>query len=143
MDRYDKRKGKIHPERFVSNDRRRSQSPSTDQDVPSRRCRVTNTPARYSQCNAQIMGCMPRDPYRITIHQKFDEHGEPEGEQEVLLRRIKALKRRQGQGNLLIRNSGSPFSDAIRGTCFSKKFRMPHMEQFKANTDPQEHVRRY
>ncbi|KAK3229910.1 hypothetical protein Dsin_001791 [Dipteronia sinensis] len=56
---------------------------------------------------------------------------------------MKALERRQSRGNLLIGNSSSPFSDSIRQARFSEKFRMSHMEQFKANTNPREHVRRY
>ncbi|KAK3204723.1 hypothetical protein Dsin_018769 [Dipteronia sinensis] len=42
-----------------------------------------------------------------------------------------------------LEKTGSPFSDTIGQARFSKKFRMPHVEQFKANTYPQEHVRRY
>ncbi|KAK3212416.1 hypothetical protein Dsin_017122 [Dipteronia sinensis] len=38
---------------------------------------------------------------------------------------------------------GSLFADPIRQARFLEKFRMPYMEQFKANTDPQEPVRRY
>ncbi|KAK3225385.1 hypothetical protein Dsin_005247 [Dipteronia sinensis] len=56
---------------------------------------------------------------------------------------MEALEWRQGHKILLIGNSGSSFSTSIRQAHFSEKFRMPHVEQFKANTDPQEHVRRY
>ncbi|KAK3204978.1 hypothetical protein Dsin_019024 [Dipteronia sinensis] len=77
-------------------------------------------------------------PYQL-FTPVFGEHGELEGEREVLLRRIEALERRKGRGNLLIGNSGSLFTVSIRQACFSEKFMMPHVKKFKANTYPQEH----
>ncbi|KAK3204251.1 hypothetical protein Dsin_018297 [Dipteronia sinensis] len=74
---------------------------------------------------------------------RFDERVEPEGERKVLLRKIEDLERRQGRGNLLIGNFGSPLATSIKQACFLEKFNMPHVEQFKANIDPQEQVRRY
>ncbi|KAK3231821.1 hypothetical protein Dsin_003702 [Dipteronia sinensis] len=57
------------------------------------------------------------DGERVTTEETgitFDEHGESEGEHKVLLRRIEALERKQGCGNLLIGSSGSPFTASIR-----------------------------
>ncbi|KAK3225442.1 hypothetical protein Dsin_005304 [Dipteronia sinensis] len=53
------------------------------------------------------------------------------------------MEQRQGHVNLLFGNSGSPFVTSIKQARFSENFRMPQVEQFKANTDPQRHVRRY
>ena len=39
--------------------------------------------------------------------------------------------------------SDSPFTNDILQMPFPKRFRMPHVEQFKKDTDPKEHVRRY
>ncbi|KAK3212511.1 hypothetical protein Dsin_017217 [Dipteronia sinensis] len=122
--------------------RRRSQSASTDEEVLSKRHREATLTQRYNIRDTQVIWRASKDPYGLIVCQKFDECGEPEGEREVLLRRIEALEWRQGHRNLLICNFGSPFTALIRQERFLEKFRRPHVEQFKANTDPQEHVRR-
>ncbi|KAK3182888.1 hypothetical protein Dsin_030174 [Dipteronia sinensis] len=143
LGRYDRGQTEYTHEDHYGSHRRRSRSTSTDEDVPPRRCRVTSPPIRFNQLYVQITWSIPRDPYEITVSQNFDKHREPDGKREVMLRRKEALERRQGQCNILIGNSNSLFSDAIQRACFSEKFRMLHMEQFNANIDPQEYVRRY
>ncbi|KAK0574135.1 hypothetical protein LWI29_018737 [Acer saccharum] len=96
-DRYDRDRVKFVRKDRYGNLMRRSRSASTDEDIPPRRHRSTIPPVRYNLRNAQIMGRISKDPYGLTIRQKFNEHGEPEGEREILLRRMEALERRQGK----------------------------------------------
>ncbi|KAK1563249.1 hypothetical protein Q3G72_024787 [Acer saccharum] len=53
-----------------------------------------------------------------------------------------ALVRRYGRNELSDDESGSPFTNGVLRMPFLERFRMPHVEQFKKDTDPKEHVRR-
>ncbi|KAK0571607.1 hypothetical protein LWI29_018776 [Acer saccharum] len=53
-----------------------------------------------------------------------------------------ALVRRYGHNELSNDESGSPFTNRVLRIPFPERFRMPHVEQFKKDTDPKEHVRR-
>ena len=48
-----------------------------------------------------------------------------------------------GCNELSDEESGSPFTNGVHRMLFLERFRMPHMEQFKKDTDPKEHIRRY
>ncbi|KAK3188945.1 hypothetical protein Dsin_028506 [Dipteronia sinensis] len=91
---------------------------------------------------------------KLTISQNFNAVGEPEGDRDILIqsltrevennrRQMDALVRRYGRNELSDDESGSPFTNRILRTPFPERFRMPHVEQFKKDTDPKEHVRRY
>ncbi|KAK1578211.1 hypothetical protein Q3G72_028517 [Acer saccharum] len=54
-----------------------------------------------------------------------------------------ALVRRFRRNELSDDKSGSPFTNGVLRMPLSKRFKMPHVEQFKKDTDPKEHVRRY
>ena len=54
-----------------------------------------------------------------------------------------ALVRRYGRNELSDDESGSPFTNGVLRMPFPERFRMPHIELFKKDTDPKEHVRRY
>ncbi|KAK0591390.1 hypothetical protein LWI29_000931 [Acer saccharum] len=53
-----------------------------------------------------------------------------------------ALVRRYGRNELSDDESGSPFTNGVLRMPFPERFRMPHIELFKKDTDPKEHVRR-
>ncbi|KAK0591822.1 hypothetical protein LWI29_008808 [Acer saccharum] len=80
--------------------------------------------------------------------------GEPKGDQDILIqsltrevqnnrRQMDALVRRYERNELLDDESSSPFTNGVLRMPFPERFRMPHVEQFKKDTDPKEHVRRY
>ena len=80
--------------------------------------------------------------------------GEPEGDRDILIqsltrevqnnrRQMDALVRRYGRNELSDDELGSPFANEVLRMPFPERFRMPHVEQFKKDTDPKEHVRRY
>ena len=54
-----------------------------------------------------------------------------------------ALVRCYGCNELSDDESDSPFTNGILRMPFLERFRMPHVEQFKKDTDLKEHVRRY
>ncbi|KAK0593259.1 hypothetical protein LWI29_033744 [Acer saccharum] len=58
-------------------------------------------------------------------------------------RQMDALVRRYGRNELSDDESRSPFTNGILRMPFPERFRMPHIELFKKDTDPKEHVRRY
>ncbi|KAK0602658.1 hypothetical protein LWI29_035740 [Acer saccharum] len=91
---------------------------------------------------------------KLTISQNFDASGEPEGDRDILIqsltrevqnnrRQMDALVRRYGRNELSDDESGSPFTNGVLRMPFPERFRMPHIELFKKDTDPKEHVRRY
>ncbi|KAK0590805.1 hypothetical protein LWI29_031928 [Acer saccharum] len=53
-----------------------------------------------------------------------------------------ALVRRYGRNELSDDESGSLFTNGVLRMPFPERFRMPHIELFKKDTDPKEHVRR-
>ena len=54
-----------------------------------------------------------------------------------------ALIRRYKHNELSDDESDIPFTNDILRMPFSERFRIPHMKQFKKDTYPKEHVRRY
>ncbi|KAK3212513.1 hypothetical protein Dsin_017219 [Dipteronia sinensis] len=62
--------------------RRRSQSASTDEEVLSKRHREATLTPRYNIRDTQVIWRASKDPYGLIVCQKFDECGEPEGERE-------------------------------------------------------------
>ena len=54
-----------------------------------------------------------------------------------------ALVRHYGRNELSDDELGSPFTNGILRMPFPESFKMPHVEQFNKDTDPNEHVRRY
>ncbi|KAK0606022.1 hypothetical protein LWI29_033256 [Acer saccharum] len=91
---------------------------------------------------------------KLTISQNFNAIGEPEGDRDILIqsltrevqnnrRQMDALVRRYGRNELSDDESGSPFTNGVLRMPFPERFRMPHIELFKKDTDPKEHVRRY
>ncbi|KAK1554477.1 hypothetical protein Q3G72_012781 [Acer saccharum] len=90
---------------------------------------------------------------KLTISQGFNSMGEPEGDRDILIQsltrevqnnrqQMDALVRRYGRNKLSDDESSSPFTNGILRMPFPERFRMPHVEQFKKDTDPKEHVRR-
>ncbi|KAK1550753.1 hypothetical protein Q3G72_024197 [Acer saccharum] len=90
---------------------------------------------------------------KLTISQNFNALGEPEGDRDILIqsltrevqnnrRQMDALVRRYGRNELSDDESGSPFTNGVLRMPFPERFRMPHIELFKKDTDPKEHVRR-
>ena len=80
--------------------------------------------------------------------------GEPERDRDILIhsltrevqnnrRQIDALVRQYGRNELSDDESGCPFTNGVLRMSFPERFRMPHVEQFKKDTNPKEHVRRY
>ncbi|KAK1552517.1 hypothetical protein Q3G72_018631 [Acer saccharum] len=91
---------------------------------------------------------------KLTISQNFNALGEPEGDRDILIqsltrevqnnrRQMDALVRRYGRNELSDDESGSPFTNGVLRMPFPERFRMPHIELFKKDTDPKEHIRRY
>ncbi|KAK1563835.1 hypothetical protein Q3G72_033545 [Acer saccharum] len=91
---------------------------------------------------------------KLTVSQNFNAMGEPEGDRDILIqsltqevqnnrRQMDALVRRYGRNELSDDESESPFTNEVLRTPFPERFRMPHLKQFKKDTDPKEHVRRY
>ncbi|KAK0605493.1 hypothetical protein LWI29_027475 [Acer saccharum] len=91
---------------------------------------------------------------KLTISQNFNALGEPEGDRNILIqsltrevqnnrRQMDALVRRYGRNELSDDESGSPFTNGVLRMPFLERFKMPHIELFKKDTDPKEHVRRY
>ena len=54
-----------------------------------------------------------------------------------------ALVRCYKRNKLSDDESGSSFTNGVHRMPFQERFKMPYMEQFKKDTDPQEHIRRY
>ncbi|KAK0590681.1 hypothetical protein LWI29_030373 [Acer saccharum] len=90
---------------------------------------------------------------KLTISQNFNALGEPEGDRDILIqsltrevqnnrRQMDASVRRYGRNELSDDESGSPFTNGILRMPFLERFRMPHIELFKKDTDQKEHVRR-
>ena len=53
------------------------------------------------------------------------------------------LVRRKGHNERSNDESGSPFTNGILWMPFLERFRMPHVEQFKKDTNLKEYVKRY
>ncbi|KAK0590984.1 hypothetical protein LWI29_034021 [Acer saccharum] len=99
-----------------------------------------------------------RDHPRRCSHRRdrssSSEEREPEGNRDILIqsltrevqnnrRQMDALVRQYGRNELSDDESGSPFTNGVLRMPFPERFRMPHIELFKKDTDPKEHVRRY
>ncbi|KAK0579183.1 hypothetical protein LWI29_022333 [Acer saccharum] len=99
-----------------------------------------------------------RDHPRRRSHQRdrssSSEEREPEGDRDILIqsltrevqnnrRQMDALVRRYGRNELSDDESRSPFTNGVLRMPFPERYRMPHIELFKKDTDPKEHVRRY
>ena len=80
--------------------------------------------------------------------------GELEGDMDILIQsltrevqnnrwQMDALVRRYECNELSNDESSSPFTNGVLRMPFLERFRMPHVEQFKKEMDPKEHVRRY
>ncbi|KAK0582346.1 hypothetical protein LWI29_024479 [Acer saccharum] len=84
---------------------------------------------------------------RMTIKSRLDPAGEPTGQRDVTLqelsRKVSAMARRYGRNVSSDDESDSPFIETIARTQFPDRFRMPTIEQYKENRDPNEHVRRF
>ncbi|KAK1568899.1 hypothetical protein Q3G72_030193 [Acer saccharum] len=132
--------------------RDRSSSEESEQNHHRKRQRGT---VRLHGLNRDHIELNPEERgQKLTISQNFNASGEPEGDRDILIqsltrevqnnrRQIDALVRRYGRNELSDDESGSPFTNGVLRMPFPERFRMPHIELFKKDTDPKEHVRRY
>ena len=141
-----------HPRRRSHRRDRSSSSEGSEQNHHRKRQRGT---IRLHGLNRDRREVDPEERgQKLTISQNFNAIGEPEGDRDILIqsltrevqnnrRQMDALVRRYGRNELSDDESGSPFTSGVLRTPFPERFRMPHVELFKKDTDPKEHVRRY
>ena len=140
---------------FGREDHRRDRSPSSeDSDQYAHRKRQRGTIRLHGLIHKPQKQKLENQGQRLVVNQSFDTMGEPEGDRDILIqsltrevqnnrRQINAVVRRYGRNELSDDELGSPFANEVLRMPFPERFRMPHVEQFKKDTDPKEHVRRY
>ncbi|KAK0600747.1 hypothetical protein LWI29_018038 [Acer saccharum] len=141
-----------HPRRPSHRRDRSSSSEESEQNHHRKRQRGT---VRLHGLNRDRRKLNPEERgQKLTISQNFNAIGEPEGDRDILIqsltrevqnnrRQMDALVRRYGRNELSDDESRSPFTNGVLRMTFLERFRMPHIELFKKDTNPKEHVRRY
>ncbi|KAK1575904.1 hypothetical protein Q3G72_009385 [Acer saccharum] len=141
-----------HPRRRSHRRDRSSSSEESEQNHHRKRQRGT---VRLHGLNRDRRELNPEERgQKLTISQNFNALGEPEGDRDILIQsltrevqnnrqQMDVLVRRYGRNELSDDESGSPFTNGVLRMPFPERVRMPHIELFKKDTDPKEHVRRY
>ncbi|KAK0578380.1 hypothetical protein LWI29_009529 [Acer saccharum] len=140
-----------HPRR---RSHRRDRSSSSEESEQNHHRKCQRGTVRLHGLNRDRRELNPEERgQKLTVSQNFNAIGEPEGDRDILIqsltwevqnnrRQMDALVRRYGRNELSDDESGSPFTNGVLRMPFPERFRMPHIELFKKDTDPKEHVRR-